>query len=622
MMPSNDAELTGNDYISITRIAADASLDGITVLHAGLAGLVEWAGAEDAPLFRLAVAAGGEPVSVHPARWRRLDRWIPSFAAEASGDVAVSGVVCAPAGYPAARGFFLRVELEAGGRAAVDASVTLELNWTATRRWIASGRLLPGANRLYPDSSGALVLETDDGRGPALAVLAGSASSLGGVPAGGASVANGNALQATITQALTLTPKRRTTVTFYIGAGREGDGAVAAARSLRRRGADELLRQARLELSYTLRAAQDHRWSDMLNRNLLFNRYYAVGRGIDDDQLWLVRSRTPSCPAPALFNEREALFWTLPALVAAEPALAREALLRCLDVYSERSGEYLRYLDGAAFDSGFVLEQFLMYAWAINHYVTVTEDTTLLDEPVVQQVVMENDAALYMRLHPEHLICSSELLPSGDAADHPWTSMGNALVRAFAAALPRIWPKFDGNGAMPARFDGVAQEVAATVWQFCTVDVGGEQILAWSSGLDGSAAVYDDPALSLALLSFFGFCGADDPIWNATMEFLRSSRYPLWRDGVVPGIAHRERSDEAALAALIADLAGPARQDALDRLLRVRLPAGFAAEAYDPASGHAVGAGSHHAALAGFLAWSLIRAAEPKAAVQRKPGRR
>jgi hypothetical protein len=49
--------------------------------------------------------------------------------------------------------------------------------------------------------------------------------------------------------------------------------------------------------------------------------------------------------------------------------------------------------------------------------------------------------------------------------------------------------------------------------------------------------------------------------------------------------------------------------DALDRLLRIRLPAGVAAGEYD-ADGDQVGE-PHHAALAGFVAWTLVRAAEP-----------
>jgi uncharacterized protein len=610
MMLQRDAELTGNDYISIGRVHGDVSLDGVTVLHAGMSGLVEWAGDGERPLFRLALSIGGEEVPLDTTRWRRLDRWIPAFSADGPDGVTVTGVVCAPAGYPTARGFLVRLDVEHSRRGAVDISASLHVKWTHSRRWIASGRPLAGENRISPTPDGGLVLECDDGRGPALALLPDGGAAPTSPAAGSASAPNGSTLEAVVGQALTAVPKRRVTFTFYVGAGREADGAVAAAATMRRRGADDLVRQARLELSHTLRAAQDHRWADTLNRNLLFNRFFAVGRGIDDDQLWLLRSRSTACAAPAVFNEREALFWTLPALVAAEPGIAREALLRCFDLYSERSGEYLRYLDGGPFDSGFVLEQFLLYAWAADYYVTATGDASVLEEPVVQQAVLETDAALHMRLHPEHLLCSTELLPSGDAADHPCPVMGNALVKAFADALPRLWPRSNGTEEPPPRFDGLGGEVAAAVWQLCAVDVGGEQVLASSSDLAGRAAVYDDPNMSLALLPFLGFCSEDDPVWLATMEFLRSDRYPLWRQGAVPGVAHRERPDEVRVAALVADALTPTPDGALRRLAELRLPGGLAVESVDPATGQ--GTSGPHAALAGFLAWVLIRAAEPK----------
>jgi hypothetical protein len=614
MIPHHGPGPTGNDHVSIPAIGQDASIPGVTVLHAASSALVEWAGPEAAPLFRLRTAVDGTVVEGEALKWRRLDRWIPTFTTMVGRDIVVRGVICAPAGYPLARGFFLRVEVENNGRTAADVAVALDIRWAWSRRWIATGRACAGSNRMH-SGNGAIILECDDGRGPALAVVGdGGEATTPSVEA--ASAPNGTLLTATLSHAVRAAHRRRVSITFFIAAGREPDGALAAAAALRRRGADELLRQARLELSHLLRAAQDHRWSELLNRNLLFCRYFAAGRGIDDDRLWLVRSRSTHCTAPGLFNEREALLWTVPALIAADPGMAREALLRCLDVYSERSGEYLRYLDGGAFDSGFILEQFLLYAWAIDHYVAATQDSSLLDEPVVLQVVLENDAALYLRLHPEHMLCSTELLPSGDAADHPWTTMGNALVRAFAAALPRIYPRPEGNGDPPPRFEGTADEVAAAVWQHCTVDVGGEHVLAWSADLAGGAAVYDDPAMSLALLPFFGFCAADDPVWTATMEFLRSRRYPLYSEGMVPGIAHRSRPGQVALPAIIADLLAPRADDALATLLRIRFPDGIAAAACDPASGEA--SEPHHGALAGFLAWTLIRAAGPKDSAHRQ----
>ncbi|HSJ24006.1 MAG TPA: glycoside hydrolase family 125 protein [Longimicrobiales bacterium] len=613
-MTTATRDITGNEYVSLPVVGRDGSIPGITALHAGLGGLIEWAGDGATPLFRLVLTLDGVELPLGAARWSRLDRWIPTFTVEADGDIVVTGTICAPGGYPSARGFLVRVEIAHGRPAPVTLEAALQVNWAAARLWVSTGRDLPGTRRLLRHDTGPLILDARDGQGPSLAV-AGDDGTV--VTAADQTAGGDEPLTATLSRTVTARPGARATVTFRVGAGRERDGAAAAVIAMQRRGAGELLRQARMDLSHTLRAAQDPRRAELLNRNLLFNRYFAVGRGIDDDRLWLLRSRSTLCPAPAVVNEREALFWTLPALLLADPALAREALLRCFDLFSERSGEHLRYMDGGAFDSAFVLEQMLLYPWALDQYVTATGDAGILDEPVVQHVVVENDTALFMRLHPEHVLAATELLPSGDPADHPWTTMGNALLRAFAAALPRLWP---GNGGdPPPRFEGMAEEIGAAIWQHLVVPVDGEQVFAGSSALDGSAAVYDDPAMSLALLPYFGLCDEDDPVWTATMEFVRSPRYPLWSEGRVPGVCHRSTPGQASLAALMADMLGPHADDALDRLLRITLPDGVAAAGWDTADGTV--AEPHHAGLAGLVAWTLARGARSTPDT-RRPARR
>lgn len=607
----SDSELTGNDYVSIPTVQADGSIDGITVMHGGMACLIEWAGASsEEPLLRLSIHVDDVSVSITSARWRRLDRWIPTFTATLEDGSVVTGTICAPGGYPPGRGFLIRAELDNRGRTTRTLRVELAVDWRWSRRWVSTGRPFAGDNRIGVDArTGVLTLETDGGHGAALAITgsAPDASIVVDGPESAGLAANGTPLRARLAQSVDVGSKRRASLTFNVGAGREADGAVAAAQTLRRAGPDFWLRQARLDLSHTLRSAQDHRWAELLNRNLVFCRYFAVGRGIDDDRLYLVRSRSTRAEAPALGNERAALFWTIPALIVADPGLAREAVMRVLELFSERSGEHLRYLDGGAFDAGFVLDQLLLYPWVIDHYITATADTSLADEPLVQQVIMEADATAFMRLHPQHLLASTELLPSGEPADYPCTTMANALLRSCADALDRLpWPDAPES---PPRLRGAAGEIAATVWQHCVTDVDGHPMLASSTDLEGQAAIYDDPAMSLVLLPFLGFCQDDDPVWSGTIDFLRSSRYPLWRNGAVPGLAGRSDPSRARLSALCADLLGPAAPEALDRLLRVRLPGGVAAGAYDTATGE--GSQVHDAALAGFLAWSLIRAAEP-----------
>lgn len=617
---AHENELTGNDYVSIPSIGPAGSMDGVNVLHGGMAGLIEWTGDGERALLQPQVSVAGSAVPLPDVRWRRLDRWIPTCTVELTAGLSLTATICAPGGYPAARGFVVRLQLDNSGRAPIDVVIALDIVWAWSRHWIATGRALPGPNRLGTDPDGTcLLLETDGARGPALAITAGNdavlaAAGNGGpverIAAGtGLERENGTPIHARIERSLTVTSNGRVSADFFVGVGRERDGALTAAWSLRRAGGEALLRQARLELSYTIRSGQDHRWADLLNRNLLFSRYFATGRAIDDDRLYLLRSRSTQCPRPAVFNEREALFWTVPALILSDPGLAREALHRAFDVFSERSGEYLRYLDGGTLDSGFAVDQFLLYPWIVQYYAALTGDDSLLDEPLVRQVMQETDSALFTRLHPQHMLCSTELLPSGDRADHAFTTFGNVLLWSMCEALPRLLPAEATNGGELPRFAGAAAEVAAAIWQHCVAGLNGEPVFASSADLDGETAIYDDPEGSLALLPFFGFCNTDDPVWSATMEFLRGPRYPLWLDGAVPGLASRSEPGRARLAALCADLLGPGASDALQRLLRIRLPAGLGAASYDPATGEA--AEPHHAALAGFLAWTLVRAAEP-----------
>jgi uncharacterized protein len=612
---SDDVELTGNETISVPCIDRGMRIEDVNVLHGGLGGLVEWSGdGMDAPLLVPELRVGDAIIALEGLQWRRLDRWIPVCTARLPHDLAVTGTVCAPVGYPSARGFLVRLEIENGGRAPLDVEVSLRVNWRWSRLRIVTARPLPGPNRVARVGS-AVVLEMDGGAGPALAVDAGPDAELQAAtgsgdlaPLGEAALeaTNGADLRVRSARRVTAVPRKRVAVTFWIGAGRERDGAAAAAAALRRGGSDHWLRQARLELSHTLRAGQDHRWSDLLNRNLLFNRYFATARGIDDDRLYLLRSRVPGCPSPAVFNERETLLWTLPALVLADPGIAREALFRVLDMFSERSGELLRYVDGGTLDAGFSLDQALLYAWAIDHYVAATGDTAVLDEPLVRQVLQETDAALFTRLHAEHMLAGTELLPAGDPADHPYTTTGNVLLWWFCEALPRLLPP-NGEEQQP-RFDGAGAEVRAAIWQHCVADLDGTPVLASSADLQGGTAVYDDPEFSLALLPFLGFCAADDPVWTASMEFLRSASYPLWRDGAVSGVAGRADPAHPRLAGLCAELLTPDPREALQRLLQLRLPGSLAAAAWDPTDGSAREPG--HAALAGFLAWTLVRAAE------------
>ncbi|MBX6362846.1 MAG: glycoside hydrolase family 125 protein [Gemmatimonadetes bacterium] len=611
-------ELTGNHAVAFPAISPkDGGIARVNVLHRASAGLVEWVGGEDAPLLAPRFRVDGEAVRAASLEWERLDQWIPRFHASLGDGLHVRGTLVAPAGHePARRGAVYAFEVENRGGGAREVEVALEGVWLRTLRLVATARAFGRENLAWRAGPG-LVLETGDGAGPALAIVGGGGEDGGYVARRGplevegeteVRAPNGEPITLRVARRLRVAAGRRSTAAFFLGVGAERDGALATALTLRRIGPTELLRAGRLELARLTRkpAAREH--VALFTRNLLFNYFFAVARAVDDDRFYPLVSRSPFAPASAVFREREALLWSLPAITLADPPLGRELLLRCFEQFAHRAGESVHYVDGGVLAPGLALDGLCAYVVALDRYVRDAKDDTILDEPVVQDVLREVDDLLFSRLHPEIYLASTDVLPSGDAADHPYVTYDNACVRAFCDALPRVWVAADGEA--PARMAGGAEEVAAAVWQHCTVEAEGVSLLAWSVDLEGEAAVYDDPGGSLALLPYLGFCDVDDPLWRNTLEFLRSSRYPFWLgDQPFPGVGARRHPRHCALAALCADLLGPRLEDALALLARLPLDGGLACEAYDPRTG-AAAVGRHHAALAGFLAWSLWAALE------------
>jgi hypothetical protein len=402
----------------------------------------------------------------------------------------------------------------------------------------------------------------------------------------------------------TIAKDRRATFAFMLGVGPERDGATLSARRLHSLGAEELLRRARLDLASLNRITDEVEARDLVARNLVFHHYWAAARAIDDDRLYPVMSRSPGYGPCAVFGEREALAWSLPAYALTDPLVARELLLRILEVHSDRPGNLKRYVDGGILDAGFSLGRACEYALAIDAYIDVTRDAGFADEPLVQQVLREMEDIVYGRLHAEIFLGSTEVLPGGERADYPYCAYDNVLVWRFCRTLER--QRRAEKGEPRSRLANGEEEIEAAFWQRFTTDVDGLTVIAYSSDLKGHAAVYDDPAGSLRLLPHFGFCPADDPIWTNTMELLHSRAYPLWLGaGRRPGFASRSEPRVARFSALCADLLTSRRPAALDVLRALDLPGGVACGGWDPATGGAASE-PYAASEAGFLVWALF----------------
>src|SRR4029077_3661373 len=127
------------------------------------------------------------------------------------------------------------------------------------------GAALPGPAALAVSADGAPEINCETGRAPGFAFRRTLT-----VPAGGSADA-----------------------AFYIAAGPERDGAVATGVAMRRRGWRELLEATRTALRSLEQSTGVDELDAVVNRNLLFAYFYAVGRALDDAHYYLIRSRAP-----------------------------------------------------------------------------------------------------------------------------------------------------------------------------------------------------------------------------------------------------------------------------------------------------------------------------------------
>jgi hypothetical protein len=613
-------ELTANQYLALPQISrADASLHSVNVLLRSALGLVEWCGdpRTGTPLLAPVLHVDGEPQALTDLIWERVERWVPRATVRLPGELTVQITICAPTGYDAGRrGAFFRFDLENRGPASRLLEVEIRGEWSESNQVSAARRPAAAQRRMVIGvANPGIALELAGSFQAALGLVAAGADIEYSINADGSSDArDAGATHAlgeretgrfSARRRLDLAPGRRRSATFYLGVAAEREGALATAAALRRQGAEALLKETRLELSRLSRKTRDAALGSILNRNLIFAYFFGVARGLDDDRLYSITSRSPLHPRCGTFNERDALLWAFPALLLADPPLARELILRCFEQYSHRPGEAVRYVDGGVLAPGFALDQWCGYILAVAAYVESTGDVTLIEEPMINELMRELEAGIYTKLHPEVFLAATELLPSGGSAEQPFVTYDNALLHAAFAALARLRGEASEEGKRSA---AAADEIAAAVWRRCMADVDGLPVLAFSTDLAESASIYDDPAGSLQLLPHFRFCENTEPVWRNTVEFLRSPRYQLWLGNRnSPGLASRSAPSMACLSALCADLLGTRKAEALDTLRHLEWPAGVAAYGYDPDSGQAVGA-PHDAALAGLLVWSLQHA--------------
>ena len=575
--PSVPWQITGNHWLSLPCIhPADGSVHALGVLHRGARAAIEFAGAPDfltaagPPLLRPTVDVDGtrRELSAEPMAWERALGWLPTFTCPL-GNLIVRGTLFAPYGRDAdIAGAVYALSLENRGDAARRVTVSLEGTLGLRQLRVRTARPLTDTGRVHHVGGGVLTLEGAAQPNPVALALGGDADAE-------VEVRDGSTPTFALRQTLDVEPGGRAQTAFYIAAGPERDGAEATVRALRRRGWRELLAATRDALQHLEQATGNEAIDRLVNRNLLFAYFFAVGRAIDDAHYYLVRTRVPWHSAGVTVRDWEALAWIIPAVQLADSGLARELIVRACELHGYAPGQGTHYFDGTLFEPGFSLEGAAAYAIAVDRYIRDTGDDEIVEEPAIADTLYLAHDDVAQRRDKRVPLYSTEVNPAGTAPQYPFTLHGNAVV---AQALEIFRRTLDEDSARDVEDP---EAVRAAIRRHFTLE-GSRGALASAVDLAGGVTSADDPAGSALWLPLYETIERQDSSYRRTVR----------------GIGR----EAGSLAQECGRLLGPDATGVLQWLRRATLDGGFAAEVID-GDGRAIANGGD-AALSALLAWS------------------
>lgn len=584
---------TGNEYVSIPTLREEtAAIESFSCLHMGAKGLVEFRGDGSAPVMAPFVRSGGASLPLTDMVWQRLEYWVPEFTARA-GDLNVRGTILAPVGE---RGFIYRLSVENASGAPVDAAYGLEGTWASAWLCVNEDKEILGTKR---------VTDSLWNSGPvfeffcALPFLA--FAPMCDLDTVSSHSERGGAVDYALERRVTLAPGESEAACFYWGLGYE---EVAAATS-----AKEMLRQGwSHELEATLGYLRSRSWHTddaqlrtLYNTNLFFCIFYSTGLTIDTEELVLVTSRSPRYYVSAAYWDRDSLFWSFPSAVDADLALAREMLLYAFGRQGRNIGVHSRFIDGTVLEPGFELDELMAPILALERYVSASGDRSVPELPCVRQGVERILRTLETKRHASVALYETFLMPTDDLRTYPYLTYDNVLVWRALRALSRLYP--ERFAALAAE----AEKVREAIFEHCTAEGAQGRYFVWSTDLNGSSDVYDEPPGSLLLLPYLGFCESDCPEYVNTARMIRSPDYAYSFAGCEfadIGCAH---APHPWLPSIANSLLSGEEARAEDILRRAFMDNGIVCESIDEHTGECA-TGAHFATAAGFVCHALRRA--------------
>jgi hypothetical protein len=324
-----------------------------------------------------------------------------------------------------------------------------------------------------------------------------------------------------VSQERQLVPGDKVTCAYYVVFNREADGARTTGVHLKRAGWEELeektyawLRMRRRSpLPYgrcVERRKNQDKCSDgcelenpdemagndgllgklesAINRNLLFNYFFATGKTLDSEVLVAVTSRSPRYYVSAAFWARDVLLWSIPALVLTDAARARNVLLYSTRIGTLNVGDHALYMDGTALYPGFELDEAAAHIIGLGTYLDATRDYTVLEALGMIEGIKRTLAAIEKWLVRDDtgrpVLCRTFLDPSDDPVEFPFLTYSNVLLWKAWMIASSVFKRLGGDYAHAANdLLRAAKALEDAIRRYCVVDGPSGPMYAWAVDL-------------------------------------------------------------------------------------------------------------------------------------------
>lgn len=589
-------QVTGNEFLSLPTIReSDGAVEGITFLYMQVKGLLELRG--NAGLIRPYWELDERRLPLRPV-WSRAHCWIPSFTAEEQ-ELRFSCTYLTPVGE---RGLILRLTVQNLGSAARAVRFGTEGEWAHTLHEINETTELTEGREVYESGWNHMFIFSQKPGLPlfAFAPCISDPQQFAEIDQQGQWSQKGFSYD--IFRQTILQPGEQAMLDIPWGVGYDGVAASTSAKELLRQGFETVYDRTVRWLSAREKHLADPKLTELLNTNLFFAFFYASGRTVDTEELCLMTSRSPRYYVSAAYWDRDSLLWAFPAILAVDSAYAREILTYVFRRQARNLGVHSRFIDGTMLEPGFELDELCAPVVALNRYTEQTGDEAFSKQSFVQEALQTILCRLREKRHPSIPLYETFLQPTDDMHNYLYLTYDNALVCYALKALAKLLDR-------PELMDE-ADKTRQAIYEHCVKEQNHKPFFAWSVDLNGHYDIYDEPPGSLLLLPFYGFCEAEDPIWQNTAAMIRDESYALSFAGhPIAEIGCKHAPHPWILSICNSLLSGHA-DSALLHLSRTPLDNGVACESVNEDTGLCE-TGEAFATCAGFLSYALYTVCSP-----------